>query len=186
MKTCARRARTAVWAICLASPTCPSRLRSEITAPAFRLAGVKLPLSEAIASLRGLSSDAPPWCSGAPLRGQDDAWRKQTMGRDDVGLRRAGAQEFIALGLLARAALHTYTRAFSLARKDLDEALTLATRCGFRLHEADAHLAYARLSLAEGAPASARPHLTAARKLIEATGYHRRDRDLAELDRRLA
>jgi hypothetical protein len=75
------------------------------------------------------------------------------------------------------------TGAFALARKDLDEAFSIATRCGLRLHEADAHLGYARLFLAEGAPAAARPHLTEARKLIEATGYHRRDGELTLLER---
>jgi tetratricopeptide (TPR) repeat protein len=101
-------------------------------------------------------------------------------------LRRASTQDYLPLGLLARAALHTHTRAFSLARKDLDEAFAIATRCGFRLHEADAHLAYTRLSLAEGAPAAARPHLSRARQIIEATGYHRRDVELGELERLLA
>ncbi len=91
------------------------------------------------------------------------------------GLRRAGTQHMLPLGLLARAALHTHTRAFAFARKDLAEALTLATRCSFRLHECDAHLAYARLALAEGTPAAALPHLDKARALITATGYHRRD-----------
>jgi tetratricopeptide (TPR) repeat protein len=99
------------------------------------------------------------------------------------GLRRAGQQNPLPRGLLARAALHTHTRAFALARKDLDEAFSLATRCGLRLHEADAHLGYARLSLAEGAPASARPHVAEARKLVEATGYHRRDGEVAALER---
>jgi hypothetical protein len=46
------------------------------------------------------------------------------------------------------AALHTHTRDFAHACDDLDEAIDLATRCGFRLHEADAHLGYARLHLA--------------------------------------
>jgi tetratricopeptide (TPR) repeat protein/anti-sigma regulatory factor (Ser/Thr protein kinase) len=96
-------------------------------------------------------------------------------------LRYATVQEMLPYGLLARAALHTHTRAFDLARKDLSEALTLATRCGFRLHEADAHLGLARLSLAEGAPAAAREHLSLAHTLIETTGYHRRDGELAEL-----
>jgi tetratricopeptide (TPR) repeat protein len=97
------------------------------------------------------------------------------------GLRRAGRQDYLPLGLLARTALHTHTRAFALARKDLDEALTLTTRCGLRLHEADAHLGLARLALAEGDPASAGAHLALARKIIEATGYHRRDGELREL-----
>ena len=98
------------------------------------------------------------------------------------GLRRAGTQDHLPLALLARAGLHTHTRAFDLARKDLDETLTFATRCGFRLHEADAHLAYARLSLAEAHPALAADHLAKARAIIEATGYHRRDDELADLE----
>ena len=97
---------------------------------------------------------------------------------------RPGRQD--ALNLFARAALHTHTRAFALARKDLDEAFSIANRCGFRLHEADAHLGYARLCLAEGTPAEARPHLESARKIIEATGYHRRDGELAALEHYLA
>jgi tetratricopeptide (TPR) repeat protein len=98
------------------------------------------------------------------------------------GLHDAGYQNYLPLGLLARAALHTHTLAFDLARKDLDEALTLASRCGFRLHEADAHLGLARLSLAEGDPVAAREHLDRARTIVDATGYHRRDAELAELD----
>ncbi|MFT3767112.1 MAG: hypothetical protein QM820_16570 [Minicystis sp.] len=98
------------------------------------------------------------------------------------GLRRAGRLDYFPLGLLARAALHTHTRAFDLARHDLDEALSIATRCGFRLHEADTHLAYARLSLAESNPTAARHHLSAAARLITETGYHRRDPELAELE----
>ena len=98
------------------------------------------------------------------------------------GLRRAGRYDHLPRGLLARAALHTHTRAFALAGKDLDEALTLATRCGLRLHACDAHLGHARLALAEGAPAAARPHVDAARRIIEETGYHRRDEELAALD----
>jgi cellulose biosynthesis protein BcsQ/tetratricopeptide (TPR) repeat protein len=99
------------------------------------------------------------------------------------GLRHAGDQSYIPLGLLARTALHTHTRAFDLARRDLDEVLTLATRSGFRLHEADAHLGLARLAVADpsAGPAAAREHLARARAIIEATGYHRRDGELAEL-----
>jgi tetratricopeptide (TPR) repeat protein len=88
---------------------------------------------------------------------------------------------YLPLGLLARAALHLHTRALPEARRDLDEAFTLATRRGFRLHEADAHLGYARLALAEADPAAARRHLAAARAIIDATGYHRRDGEVAAL-----
>ncbi len=96
------------------------------------------------------------------------------------GLRRAGTQHNLPLGLLARAALHTHTHAFDLARRDLDEALTLAERCGFRLHEADAHLGLTRLSLAEGDPVAAREHLDRACTIVDATDYHRRDRSRPE------
>jgi hypothetical protein len=92
----------------------------------------------------------------------------------------------VPLGLLARAALHIHTRAFALARHDLDEAISLATRCGLRLYEADAHLGHASLCLAEGDPAAARPHVVRAREIIEQTGYHRRDGELAQLDAQLA
>ncbi len=98
------------------------------------------------------------------------------------GLRRAGRQDYLPLGLLARAALHTHTRAFALARQDLDEALTLATRHGFRLHEADTHLGHARLCLAQVDPAAARDHLARARRIIDETEYHRRDDELAQLE----
>jgi nucleoside phosphorylase len=98
------------------------------------------------------------------------------------GLRRAGHQEYLPLGLLTRAALHTHTRNFDRARHDLDEALTLATRCGFRLHECDAHLGHARLALAQGDSTAAQRHLASAREIIEQTGYHRRDEELAALE----
>jgi tetratricopeptide (TPR) repeat protein len=102
------------------------------------------------------------------------------------GFRLASDQAMLSLGFLARAALHTHTGAFDLARRDLDEALTLATRCGFRLHEADAHLGLARLALADptAGPAIARGHVDLARSIIEATGYHRRDGELSELSAR--
>lgn len=99
------------------------------------------------------------------------------------GLRRAGRQDFLPLGLLARAALHTHTRAYPLARRDLAESLSLATRGGFRLHLTDTHLAYARLHLSLPTPdlPAARSHLATAATLIAATSYHRRDPDLAVL-----
>jgi tetratricopeptide (TPR) repeat protein len=100
--------------------------------------------------------------------------------------KQAAAHNVLAWIAIENRHLHTHTRAFALARKDLDEAFSIATRCGLRLHEADAHLGHARLSLAEGAPAAARPHVLAARQIIEATGYHRRDGEVAELDRRLS
>jgi hypothetical protein len=98
------------------------------------------------------------------------------------GFRRAGHKDDLSLGLLSRAALRIHTHDFAAARHDLDETLTLATRCGFRLHEADAHLGLARLALAENTPAPAREHLATARRIVHETGYHRRDGELTALD----
>jgi len=98
-----------------------------------------------------------------------------------TGINDAGFQEFLPLGLLARAELHTYTGAFADARADLDEAMDIATHCGFRLHECDAHLGYARLAIAEKNWTDAEAHLNEARKIIDDTGYHRRDREVGEI-----
>ena len=97
-------------------------------------------------------------------------------------LRRAGAQDMLPLGPLARADLHTFTGDFPRAQRDLDEALTLSTRCGFRLHACDAHLGYARFHLAQTNPTAAQEHLTQARAILTETGYHRRDGDLERLE----
>jgi hypothetical protein len=61
-------------------------------------------------------------------------------------------------------------------------ALTLSTRCGFRLHEADSHLGFARDVLALPHPASAAAHLAKARALITATAYHHRDAEISALE----
>jgi tetratricopeptide (TPR) repeat protein len=76
-------------------------------------------------------------------------------------LRRAGALHRVPLALLARA-----------TPRDLDEAFRIATRSGMRLYLADYHLAKGNLAEAEA--------------LINATGYHRRDRELAALRARVA
>jgi tetratricopeptide (TPR) repeat protein len=76
-------------------------------------------------------------------------------------LRRAGRLEFLLCGLLARGTPH-----------DLEEAFRIANRSGMRLYLADYHLAKGNLAEAEA--------------LINATGYHRRDRELAALRARVA
>ncbi|MBI5633482.1 MAG: TIR domain-containing protein [Nitrospirae bacterium] len=98
------------------------------------------------------------------------------------GLRKAGQQSYLVLGLLARAELYRITKAFSKARHDLDEAMTIATRGGMGLHKADCHLEYARLYLAEGDKEKAKEHLSIAKKMIGEMGYHRRDKDVKEIE----
>jgi tetratricopeptide (TPR) repeat protein len=90
-------------------------------------------------------------------------------------LRHAGTLHHLPRALLARGTQH-----------DLDEVYAIASRSGMRLHLTDYHLAQARLDLREGRTEKARGHADQAAKLIEQTGYHRRDTELAELQRNLA
>jgi tetratricopeptide (TPR) repeat protein len=85
-------------------------------------------------------------------------------------LRRAGTLHHLPLALLARG-----------TPRDLDEVFRIATRSGMRLHLTDYHLASARLALRNGDRPKALDHFTKAETLIQETGYHRRDPDLAEL-----
>lgn len=103
-----------------------------------------------------------------------------------ASLRRAGTQNFLPLGLLARAELFLATPDLPAAEGDLDEALDIATRGGMRLHETDAHLGFARLHLARGDLPPARASLAKAKALVVRTGYHRRDPDLAAIEAELA
>ena len=99
------------------------------------------------------------------------------------GLRKAGHMDYLPLGLLARAAFRRGQKEWEGARHDLDEAVRIARRGGMRLYLIDGNLEAARLALARGDPDKARPHLARARTDIAVTGYHRRDRELEELEK---
>lgn len=101
------------------------------------------------------------------------------------GLRRAGHQDDLPRGLLARAELHRVERHFQAAHRDLDEAMTIATRGGMRLFEAECHLEYARLHLAVGEKDKARESLAIAKEMIDDMGYHRRDKEVRDLEKQL-
>ena len=84
--------------------------------------------------------------------------------------------------------MYLFTGDHAEARAALNEALDIATRdpAGYmKLFVTDCHLGYARLALAEKKPNVAGDELTQARALIEETGYHRRDAELAELEGRV-
>ena len=102
-----------------------------------------------------------------------------------TGLRAAGRQDCLPLGLLARSALHRHTRDFALARQDLQEVFDIAKPSRMRLFLVDWHLEMARLLIAEGQHESdaISGHISFAAKLISETGYHRRDAELAELQK---
>ena len=101
------------------------------------------------------------------------------------GLRQAGTLHLLPSGLLGRAELYRNTGEFERARADLDEAMRIATRGSMGLHEADCHLEYARLYLAQGKNEQARASWAKAKEMIERMGYHRRDRDVREIDEQL-
>ena len=97
-------------------------------------------------------------------------------------LQQAGQQQEIPRGLLARAELYMAQGEFDKAQHDLDEAMTIAKRGGMGLHQADCHLGYARLYLAMGKKEDARRCLDIAREMVDEMGYHRRDREIEELE----
>jgi hypothetical protein len=116
------------------------------------------------------------------------------------GLRQAGAEEFVARGLLARASCyrfllscqpnispddHSRENHINLALADLEETHNIAERGGMRLFLTDYHLEASRLALTLQQPIfdlSAKAHLDKARVLIEETGYKRRWVDVAYLE----
>lgn len=102
------------------------------------------------------------------------------------GLRRAGIEEFIACGLLTRAALRRLRGDLPAAEADLFEALEIAERGSMRLHECDAHLEWARLCRQRGDRDGMERHVARARKLVEETGYGRRRREVEWLEGQLA
>jgi len=91
------------------------------------------------------------------------------------GLRKAGDQEFVSRGLLARAELGRLRGDLAAAWRDVGEAQGIAERGGMRLHLADCHLEAARLHQAAGQPAEARQRLETAEVMVNEMGYHRRD-----------
>jgi len=98
------------------------------------------------------------------------------------GLRQAGQQDDLPRGLLARAEFYRVTSALDKAQKDLDETFSIATRGGMGLHLADCHIEYAQLYLAKGDKTKAREHWQIAKDSIGRMGYHRRDKEVQELE----
>jgi len=121
-----------------------------------------------------------------------------------AGLRVAGEQEFIARGLLARAAFYRTQNEFAPAWADLEEAREIVERGEMKLFLADYHLEACRLCLAQHAAVEtsrrdvsttvvpttdhlshARQHLAIAKEMIEKMGYGRRKAEVEELQREI-
>ena len=166
-------------------------------------------LSLGRAHLQQAVEETPP---SLPLSGEEQehaarslseakGWLEQAV----AGLRAAGAQHHLPRGLLARAAFFRYAHDVARARQDLQEVFEIAEPSGMRLFLTDYHLEMARLMLAEQEegvcntplqgtdvgeycirPLALHEHIATAERLITATGYHRRDPELAELQQHLA
>jgi tetratricopeptide (TPR) repeat protein len=101
------------------------------------------------------------------------------------GLRGAGEVSHLPRSLLVRADLYRFNGDYERAERDLAEVHRIATRSGMGLHLADYHLESARLRLAQDDKDKAREHLTTAKEMIERMGYHRRDKEVKELEQQL-
>ncbi|MGB9293821.1 MAG: TIR domain-containing protein [Desulfobaccales bacterium] len=102
-----------------------------------------------------------------------------------AGLRQAGREDFVVLGLLARSGLYRIWEDWERARQDLQEAMARVKRSGMALLQIEAHMEYTRLYLALGHPEKARPQLATAKKMIGDLGYGRRNQDVLELEAKL-
>jgi tetratricopeptide (TPR) repeat protein len=100
-------------------------------------------------------------------------------------LRKGGHMEFLPRGLLARANLHRLVRAYGQAERDLADVQRMATRSGLGLCLTDYHLEFARLQITQEAKDCAREHLAIAKEMINRMGYHRRDKEVCELEEQL-
>jgi hypothetical protein len=98
-----------------------------------------------------------------------------------AGLRAAGTSDHLPFGLFHRATLRRLAGDCGGARADLDEAFEIAEQGEMRPYLCDAHLGHAWLALKERDPAEARKRADAAQGIVTATGYHRRDEELAAL-----
>ncbi len=142
-----------------------------------------------MSSRTGQRSDPGSLKAAAPvgILGRDDDAERVLQHLDDSveRLRRAGQEDQLAGGLLARAGFRRAVGEHQAAETDLNEAHELAVYGEMRLHLTDYHLESARLTLAQiaAAPeaaetqsmrAKAEEHYTAAKKLIDDTGYKRR------------
>jgi tetratricopeptide (TPR) repeat protein len=116
---------------------------------------------------------------------QDFTYAKEHLNQAVDGLRQAGQQDEVPRGILTRAELYRAQGEFKPAQHDLDEAMTIAERGEMGLHQADCHLGYARLYLAMGEKEDARRCLDIAREMVEKMGYHRRDKDILEIEEQL-
>src|SRR5262249_51701529 len=132
----------------------------------------------------GLALTAPRPATPGEEAEADFAKAAEHLDRTVEGLRQSGREDYVPRGLLARAAFQRLQGNRAAAAADLSEALEIAERGGMRLHACDAHLEGARLALQQSDTEAARKHVATARRLVNETGYKRREREVAWLEGR--
>ena len=98
------------------------------------------------------------------------------------GLREAGQVQYLAPGLIIRAACYRLQENLSRAWEDLNEAKEIAELGEMKLYLVDYHIEAARVRSTEGKETDARFHLKTAEKMIKETGYHRRDEEIMNFE----
>lgn len=118
--------------------------------------------------------------------GNDD-FSKATSHLDKAvtNLRQAGDEPYIVQGLLTRAGLYRVLKDWPHAHKNLQESMARANRSGMALHQADAHLEYARLYLAQENKEKAQENFNIGKKMVTDIGYYRRRQDILVLEAQL-
>lgn len=116
---------------------------------------------------------------------------KDWLDQATADFRAAGQEDYLPLGLLARAAwcrwaavLLAQPAHFAAAEQNLRECEEIAQRGGMQLHLIDCHLEAARLARASGKAVlgrTAEEHLAAAEEGITKTGYKRRLAEAEEI-----
>jgi len=96
-----------------------------------------------------------------------------------AGIRKAGNTDRLPEFLLERAKYYRFQGDREKAAWDLAEAQEIIERCGMKLYAVDSALLRGNLKCDNNQDATAEFEM--ARDLIEATGYHLRDKELEEL-----
>ena len=123
----------------------------------------------------------------AHLQQQQLSAAQQHLDQAVNGLRDASQQQYLPLGLLARAELYRQQGDYGKAQKDLQEVREIAERSEMQLHLCDYHLAMAKLlrtrtdQALDQNQAAITHHLQTAKKIIDQTHYHRRLPELKQL-----
>ncbi len=133
-------------------------------------------------ALEELSAGRAHWHEASSPRDSFVQTARLYLDRAVVGLRQYGSYQHLPRGLLSRAGFMRWCGEGEAARQDLDEARDIAQRGHMKLWLADAHLEFCRLEAMEKNPKKAEEHLEEAKKIVEETGYHRRDKEIEALE----